>query len=144
MTAGADHAVQKEHQDPAPRITGQCLCGSVRFTLTPPLRDVIVCHCTQCAQWTGHAVAATQVDTAGLTIDDPNAELRWYRSSDVAERGFCQRCGSSLFWRRDGTERVSVMAGAIDDPSGLKIGQTIFADDRRDYLTADPATPITT
>jgi hypothetical protein len=29
-------------------MQGACLCGGVRFTLTPPLRDVIACHCSQC------------------------------------------------------------------------------------------------
>jgi hypothetical protein len=36
-----------------------------------------------------------------VRIDDPQAQLRWYASSPGAERGFCMRCGSSLFFRSE-------------------------------------------
>ena len=29
------------------------------------------------------------------------ARPRWYRSSDWAERGFCNECGSQMFYRMD-------------------------------------------
>jgi hypothetical protein len=34
-----------------------------------------------------------------VTIDDRDGLLNWYASSEGAERGFCSRCGSSLFFR---------------------------------------------
>jgi hypothetical protein len=33
--------------------------------------------------------------------------LRWFRSSEQAERGFCGVCGSNLFWRRFGLRMES-------------------------------------
>ena len=65
--------------------------------------------------------------------------LKWYRSSGEAQRGFCGRCGSSLFWKRDGQAVTSVCAGAIDGPSGLTLAGHIFVADKGDYYSlGDP------
>jgi len=34
-----------------------------------------------------------------VTIVDRDSLLNWHSSSEKAERGFCSRCGSSLFFR---------------------------------------------
>lgn len=114
-------------------LTGGCLCGAVRFKLSPPLRHVIVCHCRQCAQWTGYAAAATAVAPHNFQLVSGGDALKWYASSDHAERGFCGVCGSSLLWRpRDGS-RMSVLAGTLDPPTGLTISAHIFVGSKSDY-----------
>jgi hypothetical protein len=122
-------------------VSGRCLCGAVRFDLAPPIRDVIVCHCRQCAQWTGHAVAATAVPLDGLALRAGAAELKWYASSDHAERGFCGICGSSLFWKpADGT-RIAVLAGTLEPPTGLAISAHIFVGEKSDYYDICDSAP---
>jgi hypothetical protein len=118
----------------ATRARGGCLCGGVRFEIRGPLRGVVGCHCIQCRKTTGHIVMATQALAADLVLD-ASATLRWYRSSDTAERGFCARCGGNLFWRRTapGTDRISIMAGTLESPTGLKLMQHIFVADKSDY-----------
>ena len=111
---------------------GGCLCGDVRFRVTGPLRDVIACHCSMCRRATGAFVAATAAADADLAVTGADA-LRWYRSSDEAERGFCGRCGSNLFWRRPGSGRTSILAGCLDQPTGLRIGRHIFVADKGDF-----------
>jgi len=115
-------------------LTGTCLCGAVTFEIDAPFRDVVVCHCTQCAKWTGHQVAATSVSNDRLRMVSGKAEITWYRSSDKAERGFCATCGSSLFWRLDTGDYTSIMAGILDDPTGLQVSAHIFTGDQRDYV----------
>ena len=122
-------------------ITGRCLCASIEFELDPPLRDVLICHCKQCAQWTGHQVAATAVSPDRCRVVKGEDHLNWYPSSDYAERGFCRTCGSNLFWRRTDGAHVSVMAGTLDDPSGLKVEAHIFTKDQREYVKTDSAAP---
>ncbi len=113
-------------------IVGQRLCGDVRFAVTPPLREVIVCHCTQCRRWSGHIWAASAVapDRFRLISD---ASLRWYRASAIAARGFCERCGSSLFWRPDSGSHISFAAGALTAPTGLVMGAPWCVADKGDY-----------
>ena len=113
---------------------GSCLCGGVRYEVCGALRDVIACHCSQCRRTSGHFVAATQASAADLHLLE-SATLRWYRSSATAERGFCSRCGGNLFWREaaPGTDVLSIMAGTLEVPTGLRIAEHIFTADKSDY-----------
>ena len=58
--------------------------------------------------------------------------LKWYRSSEVAERGFCKECGSSLFWD-DGGEEIYICVGSLNEPTGLTIDKHIFVSKKGDY-----------
>ena len=112
--------------------TGGCLCGSVRYRVSGPLRPVIYCHCHQCRRTSGHFVAATAVEKDALNIE-ANEGLEWFASSDIASRGFCRRCGSSLFWIAEARDYVSIMAGTLDESTGLKAVEHIYVKDKGDY-----------
>ena len=120
---------------------GRCLCGAVRFRLTGERRGVVLCHCGQCRRWHGHVGAYTRVANSGLAIEEEGA-LSWYRSSDIARRGFCRDCGSSLFWERIGTDQISVAAGSLEAPTGLTTALQIFAEDAGDYYEIDIRVPV--
>ena len=113
--------------------TGRCLCGGITFRIKGDLRPVLVCHCLQCRKTSGHYWAATEVHCNDIDIRDAGA-LRWYRSSNFARRGFCNRCGASMFWQKDArNERISVGAGCIDAPTGLNTEAHIFVESASDY-----------
>lgn len=112
--------------------SGHCLCGAVRFRTSGKLREVIACHCSQCRRQTGHFYAATNVQDDGLAVEGVES-VTWYRASETASRGFCRTCGSALFWKGDGSDYTSIMAGAFEQPTGLKIGVHIFCADKGDY-----------
>ena len=118
-------------------MTGQCLCGAVQFTGTPIQgRGISVCHCGQCRRWaSGPLMSVRMADGVTLTKADG---LAWYASSDFGERGFCRRCGSTLFWREAGAERDwAVSVGALDATNdgghGLRITEHIWIDDKPDF-----------
>jgi hypothetical protein len=105
------------------RASGRCLCGAVRYEVRGPLRDVLICHCEECRRWHGHVSASTAARREDLVVHDDGA-LRWIdspRSDRAARRGFCGVCGSSLFWDPPGRETVSIAAGTLDQPTGLRI-----------------------
>lgn len=114
-----------------PTGTGHCLCGGVRYELRGPLRDVIICHCSRCRRTHGHVGAYTSVPEPSLTLV-ADGTLRWY-VADERERGFCGRCGASLFWRVTGADRVSIAAGTLDQPTGLRTIRHIYTEDAADY-----------
>lgn len=113
-------------------LDGSCLCGGVRYRLSGPLRGVINCFCSQCRKTSGHHVAATRVRRENLELIDDQT-LCWYQSSASAERGFCNRCGSNLFWQQIDSGMVSVMAGTLDPPTGLHTVENIHDSDKSDY-----------
>jgi len=120
--------------------TGRCECGAVMYELEGPLRDSVACHCKQCRRTSGHYFSATQVPSEKLTLVKDDG-LKWYRSSEKAERGFCQECGSSLFWRWDGEGKTSVCSGTLDEPTGLKTEKHIFVADKGDYYEINDGLP---
>lgn len=116
-------------------VTGGCLCGSVRYRITGPLRDVLICHCDECRRWHGHASAFTGTRREDLVLLDAS-RLRWIQSphSDArARRGFCGECGSSLFWDAPGRETIAVTAGSLDDSSGLRVIGHLYVSQAGDY-----------
>lgn len=123
--------------DSSPPIhRGGCLCGAVRYTARGRLRDVVNCHCGQCRRFHGHFGAYTAAALSDLTIEG-EADLKWFRSSDFARRGFCQKCGSSLFWHALGEDHISIAAGTLDAPTGLRTTRNIFAAHAGDYYRLD-------
>jgi hypothetical protein len=121
--------------------TGGCLCGAVQYEVRGPLREVLVCHCRECRRWHGHASASTAAAREDLVLVSERG-LRWIDSphSDAqARRGFCGECGSSLFWDAPRRPTVSIAAGTLDGPTGLRIAGHWFVSQAGDYydLPAD-------
>lgn len=111
---------------------GSCLCGDVAYEVNGPMRPVVGCHCAQCRKTTGHFMAATAAQLSDFQVTDETG-LKWYRSSDIARRAFCARCGSTLFWQKDGADYISIAAGTLDGPTGLAMEGHIFCADAGDY-----------
>lgn len=122
------------------RLTGGCLCGGVRYAYAGPLRAVVACHCEQCRRTSGHFAAATHGRRERLTLIRDDG-LRWFASSPGVQRGFCGTCGASLFWEREGSGGISIMAGTLDRPTGLRLVQHIFTAHAGDYYAVDPGLP---
>ena len=119
-------------------LTGQCLCGAVSFSFDEnKLDDACACHCSQCRQWSGHFWASADLPLQDLRIADPDNHLKWFRASDFARRGFCDQCGSSLFWHADRLEdhkhTISVALGAVEATGDISLTEHIFVADKGCY-----------
>jgi hypothetical protein len=117
------------------RATGRCLCGAVSYEVHGPLRDVAFCHCEECRRWHGHVCAATAARKQDLVLLAAGA-LRWIDSPDSdahARRGFCGECGSSMFWSSPERDTISIAAGTLDAPTGLRAGSHWFVSQAGDY-----------
>jgi hypothetical protein len=114
------------------RLTGACLCGAVRFEVEPPLREILVCHCSLCRRSGSNAAAYTSVRRSALRLAESDG-LATYIDVNDRERSFCCICGSSLFWAVAGSEWVSISAGALDGETGLSIAAHIYADSAADW-----------
>ena len=97
------------------RLTGGCQCGAVRYELAKPPMRASVCHCRMCQKASGQPFMAF----AFVRQED----LRWtrgipsvFKSSNMAQRGFCKDCGTPLTYQFH-SEEIAVMTGSLDDPS---------------------------
>ncbi len=117
---------------------GSCLCGDVRFTVNTAPEGASACHCGQCRKQSGHVWASAQVAASDLSI---SGTVKWYAASEIAERGFCPRCGSFLFWKAHDEDTMSFALGAMEAPTGLRLEKHIFVTDKGDYYDIADGVP---
>ncbi|WP_020397151.1 GFA family protein [Thiolinea disciformis] len=122
-------------------ITGGCICGAVRYEIHGPLRQIVACHCEQCRRFSGHFVAATATRKRYFQYLKRDG-LKWYSYQSGLRQGFCQDCGSSLFFEDEYGDRISIAAGSLDEAQGLTIAAHIFAAEAGDYYHLDPNVPV--
>ena len=110
---------------------GGCLCGALRITAKgPPLR-VGICHCLNCRKHHGalfYAAAVFPEDAVKI-----EGEAKEYEG-----RGFCPKCGSSVF-ARSGRE-IEVHLGALDAPNQFQPTYELWTERREGWLPDFPQT----
>jgi len=118
-------------------VTGGCLCGRVRYTLTgDPIRSY-VCHCRDCQRASGAAFAAgLGFPVASLNL---RGELKTFDlvggSGQVVHRNFCPHCGSWVTGTNN-ADFISVLAGTLDDPSAFVPEFEQFCDFAQPWVNA--------
>ena len=106
----------------AATLTGGCLCGGVRFTITQPLQSASYCHCTRCQRRTGTGASVSgRVAPGSLVIEQGEELIRAYRPEDGFAKAFCSGCGSAL-WSEDPRDPSvrSVRLGTLDADPGVR------------------------
>ena len=127
------------------RMRGQCLCSAVEFEVDVPERTYSICHCGLCRRWSGGPLMSVH-------CPEPNTEwlndegLTWYQGTPWAQRGFCSKCGSSLFWRfaQEPEGMLIVSVDALEDDGEFTLDRHIYSDARPDrYDFADDCPRVT-
>ena len=94
---------------------GRCLCGAASFVGKGTPSAVHVCHCNMCQRWHGGPALGVEFEQ-GIEID---GEVSWFVSSEWGERGFCPKCGSTLFFRLRDQSYINTAIGFLDDPNAI-------------------------
>ncbi len=98
-----------------PILTGGCQCGAIRFAVSALPVRVSICHCRMCQKASGAPFASfADIDRENFawTRGEPAA----FRSSSIADRGYCAACGTPLSFGRIDGDRIEIMTGAFDRP----------------------------
>ena len=118
--------------EPAP-ITGGCLCGACRYTAQAAPLNIRACHCRLCQQATGAAFnARVLVPIDSVAMSGP---IGWYPSSPEVRRGFCTRCGTTLFSERAAIGAVGLTRGSLDEPNRFFPAEHIWVSSKQAWLT---------
>ena len=111
--------------------TGSCLCGTVSFVASNATHKVGACHCGMCRKWGGGPFMEIDCGTDISFSGEENISV--YNSSDWAERGFCKKCGSHLFYRLKETNEHMVPAGLFDDQAKFVFDHQVFIDKKPSF-----------
>ena len=114
----------------------KCLCGGIKVKIKGKLRYVSNCHCSQCMKTHGNFASYTSCPENNLTFINKKT-LKWYKSSKIAKRGFCSRCGASMFYKKYNSKNISIAAGMLNNPTNLKTNSNIFTHGKLDYYKLD-------
>ncbi len=107
------------------QITGQCLCGAVTVTAQVTNPIVRACHCEMCRQHTSSMFISLATDPHSEAFTGP---AKSFQSSEWAERGFCEKCGSTLWYgtKHDGVKNLS--AGLFENAANAQLKLEFFVD----------------
>lgn len=109
---------------------GQCMCGAVKLSATAKKPSVAACHCDMCRRWSAGPFMAVNCQTVAFEGQENIGRIR---SSDWAERGFCRKCGSNLFYHLIESSDYQIAAGLFDDQSKLRMSLQVFTDRKPEF-----------
>lgn len=117
-------------------MTGQCLCGEVRFEWAGPIRAMYHCHCKTCRQANGASFATNLILSArDFRVVTGATALVGYESSPGKKRHFCGRCGSPIYSQSQARpEWVSVRCGTLHSDPGVRPSFHAYVDSRAPWV----------
>jgi hypothetical protein len=125
-------------------ITGGCLCRKVTYQITAEPIGAGNCHCRTCQKALGAPyLAVLFVPYEALEINGEYKEFSTPSASgNTMHRGFCGECGSALFGRNSGNDKIRpVCAATLDDPSIYQPHMDFWVSDAQNWDFMDPDLP---
>jgi len=117
-------------------FTGGCLCGAVRFEVRAPTKWCAHCHCSLCRRAHGAAfVTWFGVQRPQFELTSGDECVSWYQSTPEARRGFCSRCGSTMFFEGERwSDEVHIALAHMDGPIDRAPKAHVFYDTHVDWV----------
>ena len=125
-------------------MTGGCLCGAVRYTVTEPPLVTRACWCKLCQTLaSGNATINLAVLANAIAV---TGELKDFSSiaddGNTMHRTFCPTCGVHLFSEaEERPEIVVVRAGTLDDSEQVSVEGIIWTSSAPAWAYLDPDIP---
>lgn len=124
------------------KAKGSCYCKAVGFTFDLSEKHFAACHCDMCKKLSGGPVLAVKAD-GGIEIHGED-NLSIFNSSDWAERGFCTKCGTNLFYRLKTKDYWNFNLGTIDNNAEYEFVSQIFTDKKASHYSFSNETKMMT
>ena len=124
-----------------PNMTGRCLCGQVHYAGDTEPVVMMACHCKTCQRHSGTAfstLVAVPRDAVSITGDLKTYTEPGGVSGEPLHRRFCPNCGSPVILEREGSPRILLLAGTLDDTSFVKPSVNIFCESAQSWVPMSP------
>jgi hypothetical protein len=124
------------------RVSGQCLCGAVRYGGETEPQFQVKCYCTDCRKSSaaGHA-AMMGFPREAIAISGEVKEFQSKADSgtDVV-RAFCPTCGTGIYSKNAAMPRlIFLRASTLDEPDLFAPQVVVWADRAPSW---DPVAPV--
>lgn len=113
------------------KAKGNCLCKSVTLEVLIENSSIGACHCNMCRQWSSGPFFA--IDCGSSVKISGEEHVTYFDSSAWAERAFCNKCGSNLFYRLKETSQHFVASGLFTLDQELSFDHQVFIDEKPAY-----------
>jgi len=125
-------------------ITGQCLCGAVRYETAEQPITTRICWCSVCQKFAGgNGAVNVCFPTAGFRITGDLADYQSIADSgNRMHRRFCPKCGVHMFSEAEARPHlIFVRAGTLDEPMIPKPAATIWTKSAPPWAAIDENLP---
>jgi hypothetical protein len=123
----------------ARKYQGGCLCGAVRYSTEAEPINERICHCRLCQKAIGAAFNARVLFRIGdVTV---SGSVGTVNSSPSLQRGFCPRCGTTIFSRRESAGIIGLTSGSLDDPSLFRPQLHMWTASKQPWVKLDDGLP---
>lgn len=111
--------------------SARCVCGATGIAAKTVSHRIAACHCCMCRKWGGGPFMGVDGGTE-VTLDGEE-NISVFESSKWAERGFCRRCGTHLFYRVKRTGQYALLVGLLGDDEGFVFDEQLFVEEKPSY-----------
>ena len=109
-------------------LEGRCLCGAVRVSADHLSGEISACHCDMCRRWSGSVQMGIEASEDDVRVEGP---VKVHRSSHLAERAWCDTCGSAVWFRYvsgPDTGYFELAPGLFDNAGGARLTREVYSD----------------
>jgi hypothetical protein len=113
------------------KAKGKCLCGAIELNVDYASNEVAACHCSMCRNWSGGPMLAIDCADSVEIIDE--ASVVRFPSSEWADRAFCGKCGTHLFYHLKSNNQYHIPVGLLINDDKYEFTHQIFIDEKPDF-----------
>ena len=95
---------------------GQCMCGTVKITVTGDPEAAGYCHCANCRRWSAAPINAfTLWKPEAVEVTQGEDQIGEYNENEQTYRQWCKACGGHVMGRHPQWGLIDVFAATIPD-----------------------------
>ncbi|EKB35842.1 GFA family protein [Acinetobacter baumannii] len=119
---------------------GSCLCHKVKFSVACEIKTVYHCHCSLCRKQTGTgANAATLVKENQFNWLIGKEYVATYKKETGFTSSFCNRCGSPVPNKINGTNYMWIPLGLLEQPFKPDLKLNFCIESKHDWVVLGDA-----
>ncbi len=114
-------------------MKGACLCGGVQIVAQQAQHKVGACHCATCRKWAGGPFMG--IDCGSEVSFEGKQHISVFDSSEWAERAFCSKCGTHVYYRLKDNNQYIMPVGLFANRADLVFDHQVFIDQKPGYYS---------